>query len=76
MRIDEIVTEDPVQSTWISDLTLQQNQQDITVALGNGRRYKVRGAGKDIYRAWVQAASKGKFWHEQIRNRFVISRLI
>jgi hypothetical protein len=68
--------EQPVMSSWISDLTLQNNNADVTMALGNGRRYAVRGVGPTVFQQWVTAPSKGKFWHGQIRGNYTVTRLI
>lgn len=75
MRIKEIITEDPVASSWISDLTLQNNGRDVTMALNNGRRYRVRNLGPQVYNQWLAAPSKGRFWHDQIKNRYVVTRI-
>jgi len=76
MRYREIICEEPVQSTWISDLTLQNNGTDVTMALNTGRRYRVAGIGPTLYNQWVAAASKGRFWHDQIRGVYAVERLV
>jgi len=76
MRYREIICEEPVQSTWISDLTLQNNGKDVTMALNTGRRYRVAGVGPAVYRQWVAAQSKGRFWHDQIRGNYSVERLV
>lgn len=78
MRLRELtVTEQPVMSSWISDLTQVRGASgDVVMALGNGRRYRVRGVGDQLYRAWIAAGSKGQFWHQQIKNNHVTVRLI
>lgn len=78
MRLRELtVTEQPVMSSWISDLTMTGGSSgNVTMVLGSGRRYSVRGVGEQLYAAWIAAESKGKFWHQQIKNRFVTVRLI
>lgn len=74
---DTHLHEEPVMSSWISDLTLVDGPAgDVTMALGNGRRYSVRGLGPDLYTAWAKSPSKGKFWHQSIKNSYVVSRLI
>lgn len=78
MRLRELtVTEQAVMSSWISDLTRVRGASgDVVMALGNGRRYRVRRVGDQLYSAWLAAGSKGQFWHQQIKNRFVTVRLI
>lgn len=68
--------ERPVMSSWISDLTLQNNNTDVTMALGNGKRYAVHGVGPTLFQQWVTAPSKGRFWHEVIRGNHRVNRLI
>lgn len=72
-----MISEKPVISSWISDLTLVKGRTgDVTMSLGNGRRYSVKAVGQDMYNSWIAAASKGKFWHENIKNKFQVIRLI
>lgn len=76
MRLRQIITEAPVMSSWIADLTLMRNGRDVTMALGDGKRYRVNGVGAAVYQQWMQAQSKGSFWHDQIKNRYRVTRLI
>lgn len=76
MRLRELI-EAPVKSSWLSDITLVKGRNgDVTMALENGRRYSVKGVGSRLYYNWVSAPSKGKFWHENIKNKFQVTRLI
>jgi hypothetical protein len=78
MKMSEIIiNEVPVISSWISDLTLVKGRSgDVTMALGNGNRYSVKGVGAQLYSQWAAAPSKGIFWHENIKNQFPVIRLI
>lgn len=77
MRIDELrLKEEPVLSSWIADVTLQKNNRDITMTLGNGRRYVIRGAGPAQHTAWLRAPSKGQYWHQNVKNRFPVVRIM
>jgi hypothetical protein len=72
-----ILPETPVNSSWISDLTLVKGRSgDVTMALGNGRRYSIKNVGKNMYAKWIVASSKGQFWHQNIKNNFQIVRLL
>lgn len=77
MRIDEIIlTEQSVISSWIAGLTMVKGRSgDVTMALGNGRRYLVKGVGSQLYQQWLAAPSKGTFWHENIRNQYRVDRI-
>lgn len=77
MKINEItLIETPVMSSWISDLTLQNNQRDVTMSLGNGNKYRVAGVGAPLYNNWMKASSKGTFWHDQIKGNFIVTRIM
>lgn len=66
-----------VMSSWISSLTLVKNDSgDVTMALGNGYRYSVKGVGRRLFKKWVRSSSKGKFWHKHIKNKYHVERLI
>jgi hypothetical protein len=75
MKLHEALNEEPVMSSWIADIALQNNNRDITMTLGNGIRYVVKGAGEAIYQGWMQAPSKGQFWHNSIRDTYQVVRL-
>lgn len=76
MRLRQIITEAPVLSSWIADLTLMNNGRDVVMALGDGKRYRVNTVGPNLYAQWMQASSKGSFWHDQIKNQYTVTRLI
>ena len=66
-----------VMSSWITSLTLVKNNSgDVTMALGNGYRYSIKGVGRPIFKKWVRSSSKGKFWHKHIKNKYHVERLI
>ena len=66
-----------VMSSWISNLTLVNDDTgDVVMALLNGRRYRVRRVGQNIYNAWANSPSKGKFWHNNIKLKYRVTRLV
>lgn len=73
---ETILDEQPVLSSWIADITLQRNERDVTMTLGNGRKYKVASVGRPVYTAWFNSGSKGKFWHTNIKRRHRVQRLL
>jgi hypothetical protein len=74
MKINEItLIEQPVLSSWIEDLTYTKNA--VIMTLGNAYEYKISNVPQSLYRAWIQAPSKGRFWHRRIKDRFVVTRL-
>lgn len=73
---EAVLVEQPVLSSWIADITLQRNERNVTMTLGNGRKYKVASVGRPVYTAWVNSESKGKFWHTNIKRRHRVQRLL
>lgn len=76
MRLRQIITEAPVLSSWISDITLMNNGRDVVMALGDGKRYRINNLGSAVYQQWMQASSKGSFWHDRVKQNYVATRLI
>lgn len=68
-QIDEV----SVMSSWIADLRFLDGS--VILTLNNGRRYRVIGLSPGMFRQWVKAPSKGKFWHSNIRGNYRVSRL-
>jgi len=77
MNLSELeLDEDPVASSWISDITLRNNRRDIVMTIANGKKYLVKNPGMRMFRAWIQSGSKGQFWHQNIKNKFLVTRLM
>ena len=72
MRIKEVseanLTEEQVLSSWIDELVHDPSQDAVIMTLLNGRSYTVYGVDEEMYDQWIAAPSKGKFWHEYIRD--------
>ena len=62
------LTEEAVLSSWIEDLTFDPSQDAIIMALHSGRAYTIYGMDEDMFDMWTEAPSKGKFWHEYVRD--------
>jgi hypothetical protein len=74
MKLYELfLHEEPVLSSWIADLELDNN--NVIMTLGNGISYIVKEVGEDIYSKWIAASSKGRFWHEQVKTIYEVKRL-
>ena len=65
---ENMLEEDQVLSSWIADLEFDDSQDSILMTLLNGRNYTVYDVDEDLYQSWMGAPSKGKFWHEYIRD--------
>lgn len=76
MNIIEILAEEPVNSSWITDLTYNKPNKILTVRLSNGKTYSVENIDELIYNSWLNSLSKGQFYHEYIKNKYVVNRII
>lgn len=74
MRHDEItqINERRVKSSWIADLSKYGN--GVLMTLLNDRSYNINNIPDVVYRQWLKAPSKGKFWHRRIRGNFRTDR--
>ena len=75
MKASEILCEKPVESAWITDLTYNRPNKIITMRLSNGKSYSIPGATRTTFERWVNAPSKGKFFHERIKDTFRSKRI-
>jgi hypothetical protein len=75
MRLEQIepIAEVSVISSWIQDLDYIGDNV-VLMTLNNGRQYRVLGVGEGLFRQWVSAPSKGKFWHSNIKGNYRVSR--
>lgn len=78
MKINEIIIKEvPVISSWIANITrVKGPSRNITMTLGNGKKYSVKNVDNRVYRNWIRAPSKGQFWHQNIKNNYDIERIL
>lgn len=72
-EIEQQIDEVGVMSSWIADLEYI-GENVVMMTLNNGRRYRILGISEGLFRQWVSAPSKGKFWHSHIRGNYRASR--
>lgn len=75
MKAIEFLTEKPVKSTWITDITYNRPNKVITMRLSNGRTYSIPGITRTTFERWTSAPSKGRYFQDRIRNTYNIQRL-
>lgn len=84
MKIHEIVIteaykniyEVAVDSSWIEDIDLDQDDDgNVIMTLLSGRMYKLFGVPQELYDEWLDAESKGKFWHEYMAGQYNTTRI-
>lgn len=73
MRLNQILTEVAVMSSWIEDLEYEDDE--IIMTLNSGRMYSIAGVPEGMYREWLEADSKGKYWHSDIRDFYRTNRI-
>lgn len=61
-----------VYSSWISSLGYDPSG-DMEFNLLQGRDYTVHGIDPETYARWMDADSKGQFYHRYIKDRYTIS---
>ena len=73
MRFSEIVYlfEDAVVSSWLADLSYKNG--NVTLTTADGRLYTVYDVPENVFDAWLNAPSKGQFFHKQIKDRYIVS---
>lgn len=69
---EAILDEIAVLSSWITNMSVRDN--NIIITLRSGRQYRVYGAGR-LFKEWNRAPSKGKFWHARIKGKFMVRRV-
>ena len=64
-----------VQSEAITDLSYDARKARLFVRFHDGDRYVYVGVPGEVHRSFVSAPSKGRYFTDQIRDRFPYNRL-
>jgi hypothetical protein len=64
-----------VQSAAVSDIDYDEKDDRLTVRFASGSRYAYFGVPPAEYRAFIDADSKGRFFHHRILDRYPFARL-
>lgn len=65
----------PFESTAIRDIRYEDERQKLFVTFINGGEYVYVGVPGEVHRSFVEAESRGRFFIDQIRDRFPYNRL-
>ena len=65
----------PFASTAIRDIRYEDDRQKLFVSFVGGGEYVYVGVPGDLHRSFVAADSLGRFFIDQIRDRFPYNRL-
>lgn len=75
MRYVEFICEKPVESAWISDLTHNRPNKVLTMRLSNGKSFSIPGISRTTFEQWTRSPSKGRFFHNYIKDSFPVNRI-
>jgi hypothetical protein len=64
-----------VESTAISEIDYDATRTKLLVRFVSGERYVYVGVPGEVHRSFVEADSKGRFFQQQIRDRYPFNRL-
>jgi hypothetical protein len=64
-----------VESTAIREIDYDAERAKLLVRFESGERYVYVGVPGEVHRSFVEAASKGRFFQSQIRDRYPFNRL-
>lgn len=74
MRLSEFLVEKQVASAWISDLTYNRPNKVLTMRLSNGKYFTIQGITRTLFDRWLKSPSKGRFYHDYIKDNYVLTR--
>ena len=64
-----------VESTAISDIRYEDERGKLFVKFEGGEAYVYVGVPGEVHRSFIEADSQGRFFADQIRDRFPYNRL-
>lgn len=64
-----------VQSEAITDIEYEDEHGKLFVRFTDGDRYVYVGVPGEVHRSFLEADSKGGFFHEEIRDRYPYNKL-
>ena len=64
-----------VESTAIADIRYEDERRKLFVTFTNGGEYVYVGVPGELHRSFLEAESRGRFFADQIRDRFPYNRL-
>jgi hypothetical protein len=75
MRAEEIINEKQVESSWITDLTYNRPNRTLTMRLSNGKTYSIPGITRTTFEQWTKTSSKGRYFHNRIKDSYDVKRI-
>jgi len=68
--LDRFIMEQPVSSSWITDLTYDEDAGSVIMTTMSGLSYEIPDVPYEEYEDWINAPSKGKHWWSAIKGIF------
>lgn len=65
----------PIESQAISDIAYDEHRAKLFVQFTDGDRYVYVGVPGEVHRSFVDAESKGRFFHAEIRDQYPYNKL-
>lgn len=65
----------PVSSSHIASVGYDTNSQTLEIEFLSGAIYQYFGVPENVYESFLNAGSKGSFFHQNIRNIYSYSRI-
>jgi hypothetical protein len=62
------LTEEAVNSSWIEDLTYDEETSSVIMTTLTGASYEIPDVPYEEFEAWVSAPSKGKHWWSDVKG--------
>lgn len=75
MDADHGVDYVPVSSSNVAMIGWRRETEDLFVRFSSGARYVYHGVNEDTYTKFLEAPSKGKYLHTQIKGRYSYERI-
>lgn len=73
MKIEEI-SEDAVNSSWISEIHYHEENKIVTMLTSLGNQYEVHDVPENVYNEWLSSPSKGRYYNTKVRNNYEVTR--
>ena len=64
-----------VESAAITDISYDERAEKLFVRFNSGERYLYVGVPPTVHRSFAEADSKGRFFHQEIRDCYPYNRL-
>ena len=75
MRLDEILLEKKVESSWITDISYNRSKRILTMNLSNGKSFIIPGVSRTTFDQWTRSPSKGRYYHDRVKSLYNITRV-